>query len=87
MERASETVEVPKIAQDGLETPLLQRGNHRFILPLDDNSLLVETEKVHVDPLAGHVERMVGRQDGFRSVKHIPTPKYVWHFRNALGID
>src|ERR1044072_6952713 len=87
MERAAESVEVAKIAQDGLEAPLFQRRNHWLILTLQDDSLFVETKNVHVDPLAGHVERVLVRHDCFRSVKNIPASEYLRHFENALGID
>jgi hypothetical protein len=87
MERSTKAIEVSKIAENRREAPILQRRNHWLILTLNNDPLFIEHENVHVDPLTGHVERVLGRHDRFRGAENISALEYLRHFTDALRID
>jgi len=72
MERAAEAIEISERARDRFEAPDLERFDHGLFAFLDDDAFMIEAENVHVDPLAGHVERMRIRQTRARGPEDVP---------------
>src|SRR5436853_7467104 len=87
MEGASKGIEVSKTARDRLKAPPLHCSNERFFALLDDHSLFIEHQDIHVYPFASHIETMIVGNARLRSLQRVPSSEYSRQFKHPLGID
>lgn len=66
MERSANTIDVLERAQDRLHGHLFQPGCELDVIRLDNDSLLVQAERIQNQPWRAHVHRGAGGTAGFR---------------------